>query len=217
MARIRRHQGMPPAARSQDLLVERVGDETVVYDLESKDVHCLSPLAAKVFEACDGTTPLDEIAQALSLSTAEVNDAVAQLDECELLDRPDSPLVLSDGGSTRREAVQKVAFAGATAAFSAPLITSIVSPSAAMAASGNPTGCQCTMNSDCASNHCCMNAGSNEKCNDGCCAESNNGSLCQCTVVSGMGQCATINLPDPGACGSAGVCVPTPASFDCAA
>lgn len=212
---------VPSKARTEALLVERVDDETVVYDLDSKQVHCLSPVAAAVFELCDGNTGVHEIStragerRATSVSVDTVRDAVAQLEECRLLDVLEAPLKIR-GGHTRREAVRKVAFAGATAAFAAPLITSIVSPSAAMALSGLPTGCRCSKNSDCQSNHCCKTAGNNEKCNDGCCAADNNGTLCQCTVVGGVGQCATINLPDPGNCGTAGVCTPSPASFNCA-
>lgn len=217
-----RKLGMLPKARTNDLLTEIVGNETVAYDLDSKDVHCLNPLAAAVFEACDGHTSVEQLAAdvgerlSMSLSAEQVKDAVAQLEECKLLDAPDTPLMIRGGGHTRREAVQKVAFAGATAAFAAPLITSIVSPSAAMAQSGNPTGCKCSKNKDCASNHCCKTAGGNDKCNDGCCASDNNGTLCQCTVVAGTGKCATINVPVAEACGTAGVCTPSPASFNCA-
>src|SRR4051794_15201774 len=43
-----------PFVRENGLLVEEVGDETVVYDLDTKDVHCLAPLAATVFLYCEG-------------------------------------------------------------------------------------------------------------------------------------------------------------------
>ena len=199
-------------------LGERVGDETVVYDLESKDIHCLSPLAGAVFERCDGQSTRDQIAMRAQeelgrpISADEVSAALAQLESCRLLDT-----VFIVDGLSRRQAIGKVAFVGATAAFAAPLITSIAAPSARAAGSGLPTGCQCTKNPDCASNHCCKAAGNNDKCNSGCCAADNNGTLCQCSGSTPGSKCNTINLPDPGACGAAGVCVPSSASCDCSA
>src|SRR3954452_15932411 len=53
-----------PAARSDGLLIEPVGDETVIYDTDSKQAHCLKPLAAIVFGCCDGHATVGEIASA---------------------------------------------------------------------------------------------------------------------------------------------------------
>jgi hypothetical protein len=199
-----------PTARSSGLLTERVGDETVVYDLDSKDIHCLSSLATAVFEHCDGRSTHAQIATLVQerlgkpVTVDEVSGAVAQLEECELLDT----LFVVQHGLSRREAFGKVAFAGATAAFAAPLITSIAAPSAARAQSGGATGCACTTNSDCISNHCCKAAGSNDKCNNGCCAADNNGTLCQC-VPAAPTTCATPPNPGPGGCGTLGPCTPS--------
>ena len=166
-----------PEARADGLLTEQVGDELVVYDLESKDVHCLSPLAAAVYEHCDGRT---DPARAAELATDrlgravtkdEVSAAVAQLEERALL--ASSPLVVVNDGISRRDLAKKSAKVG-TAVASIPLITSIVAPTAAMAQSQIATGCQgCGMNNDCVSNHCCQsNAG--KTCNEGCCVGANN-------------------------------------------
>jgi hypothetical protein len=207
-----------PAARTDGLLVEGVGDETVIYDLQSKQAHCLKPLASFVFTHADGKTSADDLARLAgeglgqSVGSAEIQEAIAQLEDCALLD---TPLVVHDGLS-RRELVRKAGYAGAGAAFAAPLISSIVAPTAAMAASGIATGCSgCTKNSDCISKHCCQsNAG--KQCSQGCCVGSNNschfcscvGTNCQCTVTpaeAGIPQCPCI-------CGQPGCtppCCPT--------
>jgi hypothetical protein len=196
-----------PKARADGLLIEHVGDETVVYDLESKHAHCLAPLAARVLELSDGETPVAEIASLATLrlghdvSEAEVHDALAQLEDRALLD---TPLAIRDGFS-RREAIGKVAFAGATAVFAGSLVTTIAAPALAAGASQLPAGCTCTNNPDCQSGHCCKAAGSNDKCNNGCCADTNNGSNCQCV----NGVCNSLPTPPAGSCGGAGVCTPT--------
>ena len=205
-------QGMLPEARTRDLLVEHVVDETVVYDLDSKDVHCLTPLAAAVFEHCDGRTTTDRIAQLAQerlgepVGPDEVSAALAQLEERSLLEAP--PLVLHEGLS-RRDLVRRSALTGAAVAM-APLITSIAAPTAAMASSHTlPAGCTCTKNPDCASNHCCQSVRvgrTNTACNNGCCVLHDNS--CQlrtdsagnpiCSVV--LANCSSINCPGSTRC-----------------
>jgi hypothetical protein len=122
-----------PVARDEGLLVEQVADETVIYDERTKAAHCLSPLAAVVFEHCDGHTSVNELAALATerigepVDEAGVVEALAQLEERELLD------VVPDEGFSRRQMIQKSAAATAGVAFSAPLITSIIAPSAAAA------------------------------------------------------------------------------------
>jgi hypothetical protein len=195
---------MPPKARADGLLVEHVGDEIVVYDLESKQAHCLAPLAAMVFSLSDGEATFTDIAAKAEqdlgqpVTERDVSAAVSQLEECALLDAPvvDAPLLVRDGLS-RRQAISKVAFAGAAAAFGGSLITSIAAPSAlAAAGSGKPEGCACSKNKDCASNHCCGDTGGGTAgpCNVGCCAD-NNGNQCTCS----SGRCPSVATP-PATC-----------------
>ena len=182
---------MLPAARTADLLTEHVGDETVVYDLSSKDVHRLSPLAAAVFSHCDGRTSADRVADLVQerlgapVGVEEVSAAVTQLQERSLLETP--PLILRGEGFSRRDMMRKSAMTGAAVAM-APLITSIAAPTAAMAANGIPTGCTgCGANKDCASGHCCQTV-AGKKCNQSCCVASNNS--CQLKEVSGTNVCS---------------------------
>jgi hypothetical protein len=190
---------MVPATRSEGLLVEQVGQEVVIYDTASKEAHCLKGLAAVVFSHADAHPSVADLARTAAaelgepVTEAQIADAVAQLSQRGLME---TPLLVRDGLS-RRELVRRSAFVG-TAAFATPLITSIVAPTAAMAASGVPTGCTgCGQNKDCASNHCCQ---PQKDCNDlrGCCVGANNS--CQllpggvgCTVV--VAGCGTLACP----------------------
>lgn len=162
---------VPAAARSEGLLIERVDDETVIYDLESKEAHCLGVLAAQVFDLCDGRRKHDAIAAeaerrlATTVTTDDVADAVAQLEERRLLD---TPFLIHEGGISRRDALRRGVFATA-------LITTIGVPVATAAATAQiPTGCTgCGQNKDCVSGHCCQSV-PGKQCNQTCCVGANN-------------------------------------------
>lgn len=190
--------GVIPAARTEGLLVERVGDEIVVYDTETKQAHCLKPLAGLVFESADGSCDAAAIAAVATsrlcgpVNIEQVLEAVDQLEQVGLLASP--LVVLSSGnGVSRRDVVKRIGKVGALAA-SVPLVLSVVAPSAAFA-SGIPTGCTgCTGNGDCLSGHCCQNNGG-KKCNQSCCVGGNNS--CQ---IDAAGNCS-VTVADSG-CGA---------------
>src|SRR4051794_1125104 len=135
-----------PVARDEGLLVEQVADETVIYDEKTNQAHCLTPLAAVVFNHCDGATTIQEIAIVASdrlgepIDESRVIDALEQLSERDLLAFPPS------GGLSRREMVQKTALTAGGVAFSAPLISSNLAPvsvAAASATCGELLCCAC--------------------------------------------------------------------------
>ena len=51
-----------PKARQNDLVVQEVFDELVIYDLERNQVHSLNPTAALVWQQCDGQTSPAQLA-----------------------------------------------------------------------------------------------------------------------------------------------------------
>lgn len=208
-----------PAARSDGLLIEPVGDETVIYDTDSKQAHCLKPLAAIVFGCCDGHATVGEIASAAQrrlgddVGEAHVVDAVAQLESLGLLQtalviRPGGGLLATNGRLvSRREMLRRVGFAGTAAAVGTPLVTTITAPNA-FAASGIPNGCAgCAGNGDCLSGHCCRSGILRKvNCNQGCCAGSNNSChVTSCVCSEGGGSC----LQSPCGPGGSGTCVCT--------
>jgi hypothetical protein len=186
-------------ARSDGLLIEHVGTEMVIYDMETKEAHCLKDLAAAVFENSDGSRTLSEVTALVrvylgeSIAETDVAAAVEQLEQAQLLEG--TPLIdVANGTSpeaiSRRTAMRRFAYGGAAAAFAAPLITSLVAPATAWA-SGCPAGSTCTKNTDCTSGHCCQN-NPGKLCNVGCCVNSFNDCNCVnnvCTaVVAGVVQ-----------------------------
>lgn len=166
--------GKPPRARANGLLTEQVDDETVVYNLQSAEAHCLNPLAAIVFAHCDGRTWPAEIAALVRdrlgepVSVEEISDALTQLQDRSLLEDP--PLVVREGIS-RRHMIRKTAMTGAAATTAASLISTIAAPAPAAAATLQPPGGPCTQNTDCASHHCCQPG---KECNPGMCVGCDN-------------------------------------------
>jgi hypothetical protein len=119
-----------PVAREEGLMVEYVGDETVIYDNKTTEAHCLSPLAAVVFAHCNGETTIDELGTLATERLGEpvdeprVIDALVQLQDRNLL------VVPPRSGLSRRQMIQKSAAAGG-ALVGASLITTILAPTAA--------------------------------------------------------------------------------------
>jgi hypothetical protein len=146
-----------PLARSEDLIVEELGDEVLVYDSNSDTAHCLTPDAARVWRGCDGTTPIDVLTAQVGLSAERVDNALSELQACNLLEQ--APTLAGDG-HTRRELVLRVAKVGAAAA-AVPLIISVSAPTPAQAGTirfcatfssgncGSSTGCSGTVGCCC--------------------------------------------------------------------
>jgi hypothetical protein len=202
-----------PRARPEGLIVQKVADEAVIYDLETKEAHCLKPLAAFVFDASDGSTTIGKLAIRAraevdpEVTDEQVADAVVQLEQIRLLEAPSLLVIDGNGGVSRRDMMRRMGYAGAAATVGTGLVMSITAPAALAACSGQPAGCACGQNKECASGHCCKTAGSNDKCNNGCCSETNNGADCQCQA---NGMCASIPTPPNGAgCCNATVCTGT--------
>jgi hypothetical protein len=149
-----------PVARSDELAVEEVDDDLLIYDSSSGTAHSLSATAARVWRRCDGTTDIGGLSAELGLDRETVTRAVAELEESGLLETP--PVV----GVTRRQASVKLAKLGAVAA-SAPLVYSIAAPTPALAQTQNfceslgcQTGCGACHQAGCA---CCGPGGGETK------------------------------------------------------
>ncbi len=154
-----------PRARKGGLVIKELPGETLVYDLERDEAHCLNQTAALVWKGCDGKTTIAKMTSLLQtqLDTSVNADvvwlAIKQLQRFHLVESYAEETVALPSVS-RRSLVLKYA----PAALVLPLIMSISAPTAA-AASTNPAcatppfpeGCNCTGDSDCASSNC--NAG----------------------------------------------------------
>lgn len=143
-----------PQRRTDDLLEREVAGELVVYDPTSHQAHCLSPVAARIWQLADGGTPRRRAIDALARETSSRDAAEALLDRT--LDDLATAGLLADTPGTARDRLDQLDrrrfLVGAAAA---SLVTSILVPTAAMAQSGSlPNGAACGTSSDCASNCC---------------------------------------------------------------
>lgn len=123
-----------PRARHEDLLIEDILDEVLVYDLRSQQAHCLNPAAAAIWRACDGCRSIEMLAGAAGEALgAPCDDDVVRLALEQLRERN----LLEAGGPlawrplSRRELLGGVA----VSAIVLPLITSLNAPTPAMAQS----------------------------------------------------------------------------------
>ena len=150
-----------PKARRSQLVRKELGGEMLVYDRDSDKAHCLNATAARVWAHCNGRTTVTEMARLLEDEMkAPVADevvwfALEQLRKSSLLQEPWSrPAQVAQ--MSRRVMVRRL---GIAAAVTVPLVTSIIAPTAAAAATctlGQP-GATCVNNGDCCSNSCVDN------------------------------------------------------------
>lgn len=145
-----------PKARREGLVIKKLDDELLVYDLETHKAHCLNPSAARVWSHCDGRKSVAEIALCLSeeaeeLFTEEVVClALSQLERFQLLEERVAWPVESKHLS-RRELGRRLGLATVAAL---PFIASIAAPPAASAATCAGVGVPCLTNSRCCSGLC---------------------------------------------------------------
>src|SRR5438128_2933171 len=83
---LRGGKGVPmrPEARREDLLLEEVGDEFVIYDLQRHRVHQLNRAATLVWQSCDGRKT---VAQLRRILQNELNPAADDAIVWQALDR----------------------------------------------------------------------------------------------------------------------------------
>jgi coenzyme PQQ synthesis protein D (PqqD) len=142
-----------PRARQESLVVKEVDGETLVYDRETDQAHCLNPTAASVWKKCDGRTSVRELARTLSAETnSAANEdlvwlALDQLEKVKLLDQPLQKPLGYLGGVSRRQVVRTLG----VAAITLPLVTSIIVPTRA---GGLSPKC-CFEPPDCPEGFCC--------------------------------------------------------------
>lgn len=144
-----------PRARTAGLVVRELPDEVLVYDLERHAAVCLNRTAALVWGRCDGRTSVRELSRALrsELRSKGAEElvwlALEQLGRGRLLEeKVTRPAALA--GMSRRELVRRLGLAAA----SLPLVTSILAPTAAQAASCKESGASCAAPAECCSGLC---------------------------------------------------------------
>jgi len=123
-------------ARKDDLIVQKVGDEAIVYDLATHRAHSLNRTAALVFERLDGDQDLASIAR-------QVGKALGRPAQKEIVATALNELAAADllrpGAALPRRAVLRGLAAGLL-----PVVVSIAVPPAASAQSCVPEFGPCT-------------------------------------------------------------------------
>jgi hypothetical protein len=139
-----------PRARQDELVVQSIGDETIVYDERRSRAHRLNQTAAFVWSHCDGARTVADLAAAVQKETGQDKEigqdkevgqgaedivwlALDRLEKAHLLqDRLAKPAHAAP--LTRRDVLRKAALAGGLTLL-LPVVQSIVAPTPAMAMS----------------------------------------------------------------------------------
>ena len=146
-----------PRARV-DFLTRDFGDELLVYDQQRNVGHCLNPAAAAAWKLCDGKKSTSEVAEILTqqlstpVSESVVHLALDELSKARLLVDAKHPV----RRTSRRDAIRALGIAGAIAL---PLVTSLVAPTPARAASCLANGKPCVSAAQCCSGKCGVTSG----------------------------------------------------------
>ena len=141
-------------ARNDELVVQALPDEVLIYDLKSHKAHCLNTTAAFIWKHCDGQTTADEIAKMMQqewqtpVSEDAVWFALNKLSKAELLQER---IVLPEAkaGMSRRSAMRRLGLG----ALLIPVVMTIVSPTA-MAGASVPAPCQACLKKQASSGNC---------------------------------------------------------------
>lgn len=130
---------MAPQARHDRLVVQEMGDETIIYDEPRNHIHRLNQTASLVWRHCDGRRTVNDLAGVLenglgSPTTEEIVWlALDRLDKEHLLQdrlvRPEMTMQI-----TRRQMLRKAALIGG-ATLLLPVVQSMAAPTPAMAMS----------------------------------------------------------------------------------
>ena len=147
-----------PVTRKNDIVVQQLKDETLVYDLKSNKAYCLNETSALVWGLCNGKRTVSDISDEMTKATKTlireefVALALDQFDKDELLENGGS-MEGHFGNFSRRDVIRKVGFASVIAL---PVISSIVAPKASMAQSSALQGFStpCATDGQCASGSC---------------------------------------------------------------
>jgi hypothetical protein len=129
-----------PRARNQNIVIQELEAEILIYDLEINRAFCLNPTAAIVWKHCLGKSTfagvIDDFNENFNQKITEdfVWLTLDHLKQNNLLERAEE-FEINFGGLSRREVIRKVGLGSMVAL---PLISSIIAPQSINAQSGTP-------------------------------------------------------------------------------
>ena len=116
--------------RKENIVVQDIDGEILIYDLIENKAFCLNRTSALVWQACDGKRTVAEITELLGKQlNSEVKEdivwlALDQLNKESLIQK-EYRLNEKFSGLSRREVIRKI---GLTSVIALPIITSLVAP-----------------------------------------------------------------------------------------
>ncbi len=100
-----------PKARKENIVIQKIDDETLVYDLNANRAYCLNKTSALVWALCDGNRTATQISDEMSkdlkalVSEELVYLALGQLGKDGLIENGTQDYL---AGVSRREVIRKV-------------------------------------------------------------------------------------------------------------
>lgn len=140
-----------PLSRKEDLVIQDMNGEILIYDLRENKAFCLNETSALVWQACDGNNSVAEIGKQVG-SEDVVWLALDELKKERLIE---TAHVSKFNGMSRRDVIKKI---GIGSMIALPVVASLVAPTAAHAASCLAIGVSCTASAQCCST-CCKDVG----------------------------------------------------------
>jgi|GEM_PF-406721 len=148
-----------PKGRTENIVIQHLHEETLIYDLKENKAYCLNETSALVWQLCDGRKSISDISDEMSkklktlINEDFVNLALDQLNREGLLEKGGD---MDDhfAGLSRREVIRKAGFASVIVL---PVVSSLVAPQASMAQSciaGVNVPCSTTSPPSCCTGNC---------------------------------------------------------------
>ena len=135
-----------PKSRKENLVIQELEGEVLIYDLEKNKAFCLNETSALVWQSCDGSRTIAEISDVVGKQlNSQINEdlvwlALDQLSKESLVEKQ-TELSHKFKGVSRRDVIRKVALGTMIAL---PVVTSLVAPLAVHANSACIAGGTCT-------------------------------------------------------------------------
>jgi hypothetical protein len=118
-----------PQSRNENIVVQHLDKEVLIYDTRANKAYCLNATAAAVFNACGNNQAFNDLKGETNFTDDLIYLTLDGLKKNNLLeDDYISPLV----GLSRRDVIRKIGFASLVAL---PVISLLVAPTATGAAS----------------------------------------------------------------------------------
>ena len=147
-----------PIARRTGIVVKKIDNETLVYDTERHQAHCLNNNAALIWEYCDGNRTISDLSRLLNINDdfsdnqkeQIVRIILIELAKSNLLERPIEEPQISNR-ITRRQLMKVASLA---ALLAVPAVTTMLAPTAAQASTCLASGQGCATSAECCSGLC---------------------------------------------------------------